>query len=144
MFPKKSKFIPINKEKYKGNIDDIIMRSSWEKKFAKWCDNNPNVVQWGSEEVKIPYKSPMDNKPHMYHTDFFIRTKNSKGEIKTYLVEIKPDVQCRPPKVPSRQTKRYLTECATFMVNQAKWEAANRWATDRGWEFIVLTEKHLF
>ena len=131
-------------EKYEGNVSQIFYRSSWELKFMNWVDGNSNVIKWSSEETIVPYRSPVDNKPHRYFLDFKIKVKNSKGEIKTYLVEIKPDAQCRPPKAPSRQTKRYLTECATFMVNQAKWEAANRWAIDRGWEFIVLTEKHLF
>ena len=138
------KWVPKNPEKYDGNVNNIVYRSSWELRFMNWVDSNSNVISWSSEETIVPYRSPVDNRPHRYFLDFKIKVKNSKNEIKTYLVEIKPDAQCRPPKAPSRQTKRYLNECATFMVNQAKWEAANRWATDRGWEFMVLTEKHLF
>jgi hypothetical protein len=29
------------------------------------------------------------------------------------------------------------------MKNQAKWEAANEFARDRGWEFKIITEKEL-
>lgn len=138
------KWTPKHPEKYEGNVTNIFYRSSWELKFMNWVDSNYSILMWSSEETVVPYRSPIDSKPHRYFLDFKIKVKNSNGEIKTYLVEIKPDAQCRPPKVTTKQTKRYLTECAAFMVNQAKWEAANRWATDRGWEFIVLTEKHLF
>lgn len=138
------KWTPKNPEKYDGNVDMIFYRSSWEARFMNWADSNKNVLSWSSEETIVPYRSPVDNRPHRYYLDFKIKVKNSKGELKTYLVEIKPDAQCKPPKVPKKQTKRYLTECSTFMVNQAKWKAAEKWAIDRGWEFIVLTEKHLF
>jgi len=129
--------------KYDGDYTKITYRSSWELKFMNWCDNNSTVLSWSSEETVVPYRSPVDMKPHRYFVDFKIKVNSNNG-IKTYLVEIKPDMQTRPPKVPTRNSKRYLTECSTFMVNQAKWDAADRWAKDRGWEFIVLTEKHLF
>ena len=77
----------------------------------------------------------------------FMRALNSlprEGILKTYLVEIKPDAQTQPPKYPGKQTKKYLTESMTFMKNQSKWSAAKQYASDRGWEFIILTEKHLF
>jgi hypothetical protein len=129
--------------KYDGDYTKIFYRSSWELKFMNWCDNNSTVLSWSSEETIVPYRSPVDSRLHRYFVDFKIKV-NSNAGVKTYLVEIKPDGQTRPPKVPKRNSKRYLIECSTFLVNQAKWEAANRWAIDRGWEFIVLTEKHLF
>lgn len=120
-----------------------MMRSSWETKFAIWCDKNPAVLQWSSEETIVPYISPIDNRYHRYFIDFKIKVKTSNGSIKTYLVEIKPDSQTRPPVPPSKKTKRYITEVMTWGVNESKWKAAEMYAKERGWEFIVLTEYHL-
>lgn len=133
----KRKFIPINPQKYAGDPTNIIMRSSWETRFAIWCDRNPSILKWSSEETIIPYVSPLDNRIHRYFVDFKIQTSK-----KTYLVEIKPEAQTKPPEG-SKKTKRYLSEAATYVVNQAKWEYAKRYAEDRNWEFIVLTEKEL-
>ena len=142
-YPTPRRWTPKHHLKYDGDASKIISRSSWELKFMNWCDNNSAVLSWSSEETVVPYRSPVDMKPHRYFLDFKLKVKSNTG-IKTYLVEIKPDIQTRPPKAPTRNSKRYLIECSTFMVNQAKWDAADRWAKDRGWEFIVLTEKHLF
>lgn len=130
---------PKHPNKYDGDFTKIFYRSSWELKFMNWCDNNSAVLLWSSEETVVPYRSPVDMKPHRYFLDFKIKVSSNAG-IKTYLVEIKPSSQRIPPKIPKRNSKRYLIECSTFMVNQAKWEAATRWAKDRGWEFIVLDE----
>lgn len=139
----KRRYVPVNPLKYSGDPTNIIMRSSWETKFAAWCDHNPSVIKWKSEETIIPYRCPLDNKIHRYFVDFQIQVKNKDGILKTYIVEIKPDRQTKPPVNPGRNTKRYLTEAATYMKNQAKWEAAKNWAKDRGYEFLILTEHHL-
>lgn len=139
----KRKYKPINPSKYIGDPTNIVMRSSWETKFAIWCDRNPSILQWSSEETIVPYVSPVDNRYHRYFIDFKIKVKSSEGKVKTYLVEIKPDSQTKPPVPPSRKTKKYITEVMTWGVNDAKWKAAKRFAEDRGWEFIVLTEYHL-
>lgn len=120
-----------------------MMRSSWETKFAIWCDKNPSVIKWSSEETVVPYVSPIDNRAHRYFIDFKIQVKNNDGNLKTYLVEIKPDSQTRPPIPPSRKTKRFIQEVMTWGVNEAKWKAATNYANDRGWEFMILTENHL-
>ena len=125
-------------EKYIGNPTNILMRSSWETRFAIWCDKNPQIVKWNSEETVVPYVSPIDNKPHRYFVDFKIQTANGT----TYLVEIKPKNQTVPP-VGTRKTQRYLTEAKTYVVNRAKWEAATAYAQNRNWKFIVLTEYEL-
>lgn len=143
-YPEPKQWKPKYPEKYVGNVNSITTRSSWEVKFLNWCDNNSNVLSYSSEETIVPYRSPVDMKPHRYFIDAKIKVRTADGTEKTYLVEIKPFDQTQVPKAPKRQTKRYITECATFMVNQAKWDAADRWAKDRGWEFIILTEKHLF
>jgi len=139
----KRKFIPLNPEKYTGDPTNIIMRSSWETRFALWCDRNPSIMKWNSEETVVPYICPTDNRRHRYFIDFRIQIKEKNGILKTYLVEIKPDKQTRPPEVPSRKTRRFLIEAATYMKNEAKWKAATQYAKDRGWEFMILTEHHL-
>lgn len=139
----KRKFTPINPQKYRGDYSNIIMRSSWETRFAIWCDRNPSIVSWNSEETIVPYLCPTDGRIHRYFIDFRIQVKTINGDIKTYLVEIKPYKQTIPPEKPSRRTRRFLTETATYVKNMAKWDAADKYAKDRGWEFIVLTEKHL-
>ena len=134
---------PINPQKYAGDHTNIVMRSSWETKFAIWCDKNPAVVKWSSEETIVPYVSPIDNRAHRYFIDFKIQVYTNEGKLKTYLIEIKPDTQTRPPQAPTRKTKRYIQEVMTWGVNDAKWKAAKTYAKDRGWEFMILTENHL-
>ena len=139
----KRKFTPMFVEKYTGDPTNIIMRSTWETMFANWCDKNPSVIKWKSEETVIPYRCPTDNKIHRYFVDFQIQIKNSKGQTKTYLVEVKPFKQTQPPEYPGRQTKKYLTESMTFLKNQAKWKAATAYCIDKGWTFHIFTEKEL-
>lgn len=129
-------------EKYKGDPTDVIYRSSWEAKFMHWCDYNPLVLEWASETTIIPYLCGTDNRMHRYFVDFKIKVKTREG-IKTYIVEIKPEAQCFPPAPGKRKTKRYMQESMTFIKNQSKWKYAEQYCKDRGWEFIILTEKHL-
>jgi hypothetical protein len=135
----KRKYIPVFPEKYTGDTTNIIMRSSWETRFANWCDKNPNIVKWSSEETIVPYRCPTDNLIHRYFVDFKITTSVGK----TYLVEVKPAAQTQPPVYPGKRTQRYLTESLTYMKNQAKWKAAHEYAKDRGWEFKIITEHEL-
>ena len=134
----KRRYVPLFPEKYAGDASNIVMRSSWETKFAIWCDKNAQIVRWSSEETIIPYVSPVDGRVHRYFVDFKIQTVNSK----TYLVEIEPLYQTLPPQS-KRKTQKFLKEASTYMVNQAKWESAKRFAKARNWEFIVITEKEL-
>lgn len=119
------------------------MRSSWETRFANWCDKNPSIVRWSSEETVIPYICPTDNKLHRYFIDFKIKVQQKDGTTRTYLIEIKPLKQTFPPEFPGKRTKKYLVESYGFLKNQAKWKAATEYAKDRGWEFKILTEKEL-
>jgi len=139
----KRKFIPTNPNKYSGDPTNIIMRSSWETRFARWCDTNPSVIKWISEEIVIPYRCSTDNRIHRYFVDFQIQIKDKSGSIKTYLVEIKPSKQTVPPVFPGKQTKRYLEESFNFIKNQSKWNAAKDYAKDRNWQFIIITEHEL-
>ena len=121
----------------------IICRSSWERKFCQWCDMNNSIISWASEEFSIPYVSPKDNRVHKYYPDYLIKVKEKNDIVKTYVVEVKPYKQTRPPKTPKRKTKSYLTECVTYAVNQAKWKAAKEFCEDHRIEFKVVTEKEL-
>jgi hypothetical protein len=104
---------------------------------------NNSIISWASEEFSIPYVSPKDNRVHKYYPDYLIKVKEKNDVIKTYVVEVKPHKQTRPPKPRSRKTKSYLTECVTYAVNQAKWKAAKEFCEDHRIEFKVVTEKEL-
>ena len=139
----KSKYKPSFPKKYQGDPNNIICRSNWERKFCKWCDANDNIIAWGSEEFSIPYRSPVDGRVHRYYPDFIIKVREQTGDIKTYVIEVKPKKQTREPKKPKRQSKSYITEVKTYAVNQAKWKAADEWCKDRRIEFKIITEDHL-
>jgi hypothetical protein len=139
----KSKYKPNYPNKYKGDTNNIICRSSWERRFCSWCDLNENIIEWGSEEFWIPYLSPVDNRVHRYFPDFIIKVKESTGQIKTYVIEVKPKRQTQPPKPKSRVTKGVLYEAKTYAVNQAKWKAAVEFCKDRMIEFKIITEDEL-
>ena len=109
-----------------------------------YCDTNEKILEWGSEEFIVPYRSPVDNRYHRYFPDFYIKVKDKNGKIKNMIIEIKPYKQCIEPKVQKRKTKGYIYEVVEYAKNQAKWEAAREWCLDRGYEFKVLTENELF
>lgn len=139
----KGKFKPKNVQKYKGNPTNIIYRSLWELKLMRYLDDHPDVVSWSSEEIVIPYKSPIDGRYHRYFPDFKITKKNKDGTLSTLLIEVKPQNQTRPPQVQSKPTKKYINEVATWGINQAKWKAALEYCEERNWNFTVMTEKEL-
>ena len=139
----KGKYQPTFPRKYKGDPTNIIFRSLWERKFMVYCDSNANVLEWNSEEIVIPYRSPVDGKPHRYFPDFYMKVKETDGRIKKYVIEVKPLKQCSPPKKPKRQTKGYIKEAYTYAINQTKWKEAREWCADRQLEFKVITEKEL-
>lgn len=137
------KYLPSNCKKYKGDPTKIYYRSLWELKFMKWCDGNNNILEWGSEEIVVPYRSPIDGKYHRYFVDFYVKVITRTGDVKKYLIEIKPKKQTIEPTVQKRKTAKYINEVTTYVVNQAKWEAAREWCADRRLEFLILTEDHL-
>ena len=142
-FTYKGKYTPQNPEKYKGNSKNIIYRSMWERRFMKYCDNNPSVLAWASEELVIPYLSPVDNKKHRYYPDFVVRLLDKDNEIKTIVIEVKPKRETSPPKKRKNKTFKYLEEVRVWGVNDAKWKAAKKFCEEKGWEFKILTEDHL-
>jgi hypothetical protein len=140
----KSIYKPSHPEKYLGNSNNIICRSSWERQFCRYCDVNPNIVKWASEEFSIPYISPVDGRPHRYYPDFLIEVKEKSGKLKKYVIEIKPKKQTLPPVKKKRVTKGFILEAKTYAVNQAKWKAAVDFCKDNLIEFKIITEDELY
>lgn len=130
---------PKNVTKYSGDHTNVVYRSLWEKYCFKWCDMNSDIESWSSEEVVVPYRFMIDKRVHRYFIDLKIKFKDGR----TILVEIKPHSQTLPPKQPQRKTKRYLEESLTYVKNQNKWDAAEKYAKERGWEFQIWTEREL-
>lgn len=145
----KGRYKPINPHKYKGNVSNIIYRSGWELKFFRFCDLHSSVLEWSSEEMSIPYVSPIDGKWHRYFPDVILVKKKGE-ETETWMIEIKPFKQTLPPDMgkkfntPSgRVSRRFLNEVKTYGVNEAKWAAAERFCETKGWKFAKMTEKEL-
>ena len=137
------KFSPKNPTKYLGDPTNIIYRSLWERRVMVHLDENPGVIKWSSEEVVIPYLSPVDNRWHRYFPDFYVQTKNKQGMLESRILEIKPKSQAVAPKAKKRVTKQYIQEVMTYGINEAKWKAATEYCKDRNWKFMVLTEDDL-
>ena len=108
-----------------------------------YCDKNKNILEWGSEEIALPYRSPIDNRIHRYFPDFYIKVRETSGQIKKYIIEIKPKKQTVEPKVQKKKTKGYIYEVYEYAKNQAKWKAAREFCKDRLWEFKIITEDEL-
>ena len=134
---------PSYPQKSIGDPNNIVYRSLWERKFMTYCDLNENIMKWASEEIWIPYLSPIDRRVHRYFPDFFIKYKDSKGNIKESLIEIKPKRQVEGPKAQKRVSQKQMYEIKEFAKNQAKWKAAIEFREDRRWEFQILTEDNL-
>lgn len=137
------RFKPKNPQKYKGDPSNIIYRSSWELKLLIYLDKHPSIEWYASEELSIPYVSPIDGKRHRYYADMIVRLKN--GE--TLMIEVKPAKQTVPPqrkmKKNNQPTKTYISEVRTWGINSAKWEAARSFCKAKGWRFVIMTEKEL-
>ena len=126
-----------NKKKYKGNHKNVIYRSSWERKFMIYCDHHPSIIQWSSEEISVPYISPVDRKTHRYFPDFIIKKLNSSNKVEILMIEIKPISQTIKPK------KKVIKEIIRWQINNSKWKAAENFCKKYGWKFKILTEKEL-
>ena len=143
----RGRFVPHNPSKYNGNPTNIIYRSSWEFRVMRYLDENSSIVQWSSEELAIPYVSPLDGRVHRYFPDFIVKIKRDSNPTTIHMIEIKPAAQTKIPTVRKASqpvTRKYITEVMTYGVNNAKWQAATEYCNDRGWKFIVITERELF
>tara|TARA_Y100000034_G_C6893423_1_gene411453 strand:- start:1218 stop:1667 length:450 start_codon:yes stop_codon:yes gene_type:complete len=140
----KGKFHPGNPKKYRGNVRNIIYRSMWERKLMVQLDRNEKVIEWGSEEIIIPYRSPLDGKVHRYFPDFYAKVIAYDGSIKKLIIEVKPKSQTRPPKSnPKRKTKAWAFAVKEYAKNQAKWESAVAFCEKNDMEFKIMTEDTL-
>lgn len=139
---KQGQYIPMNPDKYVGSLKTIRYMSGWELKFMRWCDMNPSVVHWNSEGLVLDYYSRIDGKNRRYYMDFIIKYRDQAGQLKTAIIEIKPEKQTRAPKK-GRNEKTYYEALRTWHVNQDKWEAARNWAKEQGCDFIIMTEEQL-
>ena len=138
------KFHPRNPDKYKGDYNNIIYRSSWEVKFMQYCDRNPAILEWGSEEFFIPYYDPTSKKVRRYFPDFIIKVHENDGSVKKYVVEVKPKRQTVPPvETPKKRKKTLINETLTYAKNVAKWKAAKEWCADHMMNFKIITEYEL-
>ena len=143
------KFKPKNYKKYRGDPTKIYYRSLWERRFMMYCDNNTAIIEWGSEEIVIPYISPVDKRVHRYFPDFLVKQINKNGIKETILIEVKPKAQTIPPDISKKSTskgnvsRKYINEVKTWGINQAKWKAAEDYCKDRGWKFQIMHEGHL-
>ena len=138
------RYILQNPSKYIGDPDRIFYRSSWEKGFLAFLDFHPKVTRFSSEEIIIPYVSPLDNKVHRYFPDFWVEFQSGRKTI----IEIKPYSQSVEPKLPKKGAKAsklkvYESALQTYLVNQAKWQAADQFCKKNGLVFEVFTEKEL-
>ena len=133
-------FTPKNQDKFIGS--KAVYRSGLELKFFRFCDDNPNVLEWGSENIIVPYISPLDNRAHRYYVDNYIAIKEGTEVVK-YLVEIKPSKQTKPPTTKYRKRQHLIYEQKQYVINQAKWKAAKEFCKKKGFTFIILTEKEL-
>lgn len=134
----------INPKKYKGDPSSIWWRSLWERNVMVNLDTWDEVIDWSSEEIVIPYRSPIDGKIHRYFPDFWCRIKTPDGTIENLLIEVKPKAQTIEPKKPKRITKRFVSEVMEWGKNNAKWEAAKEFCADKGWSFQIMTEDDIF
>jgi len=130
-------------EKYKGNVNNIMYRSNYELVAFRFFDHNTNVLEWASEETIIPYPNPLTGRVSRYFVDIYAKMKDKNGEIKKYLIEIKPHSPTLPPVQKNRMTKSLMYQQAEYVKNQAKWCAASQWCKQKNMTFVIFTEKHL-
>ncbi len=141
-------YIPKNPQKWvitKRGLGEgkIVYRSSLEKRFMIYADLHPDIVKIASEELKIPYVSPIDKKPHTYYIDFWLLVKTKDGKYQEVWVEIKPEQYTKPNFMKRRNKKTKIEEAKLYAVNQAKWNAAQQAASKKGAKFVIITEKDL-
>lgn len=144
------KFKPKNPSKYKGNPTNIVYRSLWELKLMMMLDAHKNIIQWSSEEIIIPYKSPADRRMHRYFPDFYVKQINKDGVEEEIMIEVKPFVQTYAPSQSKKLTpkgnvsRRYKNDVIKYAINEAKWVAASKYCEKKGWKFQIMTENELY
>jgi hypothetical protein len=130
-------FKPTAPDKYVGTYP-IYFRSSWEFKLMKMLDTHPNIINWASESIKIPYINPFTNKYSVYVPDFLIISEDKNGNRKAEIIEVKP------LKETTMEEAKGAKDKAAVALNSVKWKAATEWAKHHGMSFRVMTENHIF
>ena len=130
-------FVPKNPQKLIGNAKPFY-RSSWELAMMTFLDSHPNVIQWASESIKIPYTNPLTGKRSQYVPDFLVLYQDQNGKRKAELVEVKPKKEAMMENAKSKRDKAFL------LINTAKWAAALTFCKKNGLEFRIITEDQLF
>lgn len=138
-----------NIEKYVGDVSKVIYRSSWEKKMMTFCDMNERIVKWSSETIQVPYFNPVENATKTYNLDFYFQVRQDDGSVKNIIGEVKPAKKLEKPVLPnSRLTEKRIEahnyQMKEYVINVYKFQAAKKWAEDRGWEFMIITEHFLY
>jgi hypothetical protein len=141
-------YVPVNPQKYVGDSSKIIYRSGWEKKFATFCDLNEKVLAWSSETIQVPYVNPVENSVKTYNLDFYLKIRKDDGTLVEYIAEVKPAKKLVKPelsgKINEKRMNAHVEQTKEYLVNMYKFDAAKKWAEDRGWQFIIITENFLF
>jgi hypothetical protein len=139
------KYDVINKDRYMGTNTSPRYLSSWELQVFKYLDHKPGVIQWGAEVVVVPYMHPRKETMSRYIVDVYVEYTDADGTVQKEMIEIKPSAQCSQPKKTNRKRQDvYEQEVNAWVVNSAKWTAAQKYAKDRGIWFRVITEKDIF
>ena len=141
---RQGRFKPRHPEKYRGDVEHIRYMSSWELHTHQFLDNNPNILEWNSEEIPIPYLKPTDGRVHYYYPDYWIRYQNKRGEMIQEIWEVKPKKEVSRPKTVGKTREQQLKEAVTYEINKAKWKAAEAFCKKHGLRFKILTEDQLF
>lgn len=142
---KKGFYTPRNPQKYIGDLNKIIYRSSWEETFMNFLDNNVRVLRWGSEIITIPYIKPTDGRVHKYYPDFYVEYLDAKtNDMIKEIVEVKPEKQIRKPTTKGKKKQTQLYEAVTWAINTSKWKAAQQYCNHNGFRFKLMSEKHIF
>jgi len=154
-----------NREKYIGDPNLVVYRSGWEWSFCAWADASPSILRWSSEPIKVPYldritpleenvklgldpNNPRNWKKKNYNTDFWIEIDKGGDRPEKWFIEVKPKKDLiRPEPIsstsPLREVKKYNARMKTYIINESKFEALNKWAESHGAKFWVFHEDTL-
>jgi hypothetical protein len=150
-------YYPKNKDKViklnaKGGL---YYRSSLEKKMMHYLDFNDKIINWGAENIKIPYqKTEMHNESqqlriteHIYYPDFYYEILSEDGTLHKVVAEVKPESETIEPRLPinptTKQLKNFEYALKMWNKNLSKWEYIIDWCNRKGMRFIIITDKIL-
>jgi hypothetical protein len=142
----KGKFKPVNSDKYIGDVNNIVYRSSYEWKFMRYCDHHSNILRWSSEEIVVPYFNPIKRRNARYFPDFWIEVLDNEKRLKRILIEVKPYIESVPPVIneaTKRNNRTLKRNLVRYAINEAKWTAARSFCKKQGWDFKIMTEYDL-